>query len=92
MTPLTVTVLTVGVAGMLIGLILRQAVPRDGSTAADANRAQLRLLSVAILAGAAVLLVIACTEESDRRYLNFGVAVAMVSVAAWQLARNRRRR
>jgi hypothetical protein len=90
-TPLTVTVLTVGVAGLLIGLTLRQAVRRDGSTSAEANRGQLRLLSLAMLAGAAALLVIACTEESDRRYLNFGVATAMVSVAAWQLARNRRR-
>jgi phosphatidylglycerophosphate synthase len=89
MTPLTIT--SIIVAGLLIGLVIRNAARRSGGNPTEANRSQRRMVAFAMLVGAAILAVLACTDARER-YVHAAIAIAMVGVAVWQLTQIRRER
>jgi hypothetical protein len=89
MTPLVATAVIVAVIGVVTGVTIRNGVTRRAGTSAEATRKWQRLVSVALLLGAAILLVIACTAE-HHRYVHIAVAAAMVVAAVWQLSQIKR--
>jgi hypothetical protein len=88
MTTLVVAVI-VTVVGLSAGLAIRSAALCRGANRVEASRSWRRAVSIALLVGAAVLVVVASTED-HRRYLSFAVAAFIVIAAVWQLRDVRR--
>ncbi len=74
----------VAVLAVLLGLASSTVVRRRAANPAQASRNWRVFNACCMLLVAALLLFIGITEE-DRRYLNIGIAAAMVIIAIWQL-------